>query len=75
MSKVKEGQNIQDQRKILVSIVHGIRNSLTIIKGMTQAIDCNLNDPDFINDFKQVIPKEVDRLHNLIENLVRAGRC
>jgi signal transduction histidine kinase len=55
-------------------LAHEIKNPLAAIKGMTQAIDLNPNDPEIMNDFKKVVPKEIDRLSVLIDNLTRLGR-
>ena len=55
-------------------LAHEIKNPLAAIKGMSQAMDKNINDPEFQKDFREVVPREIDRLNNLVENLVRLGR-
>ena len=50
-----------------------IKNPLAAIKGMTQSIDRNLNDPEFIADYREVVPKEIGRLSNLVDKLIRLG--
>jgi signal transduction histidine kinase len=55
-------------------LAHEIKNPLAAIKGMTQAIELNPDDPEILNDFKKVVPKEIDRLSVLIDNLTRLGR-
>ena len=55
-------------------MAHEIKNPLAAIKGMTQAIDLNPNDPEIMNNFKQIVPKQIDRLNDLIENLSKLGR-
>ena len=56
------------------TLAHEIRNPLAAIKGMSQSIERGINDPEFVKDFSEVVPKEIDRLNNLVENLVRLGR-
>ena len=60
--------------RIAAGLAHEIKNPLAAVKGMTQAIDRNPNDQETMNDFKEVIPKEIDRLNSLIENLLRLGK-
>jgi len=60
--------------RIAAGMAHEIKNPLAAIKGMTQAIEQNNNDPETLKDFKEVVPKEVDRLNTLVENLVKYGR-
>lgn len=60
--------------RIAAGIAHEIKNPLAAIKGMSQSIDQGMKDPEFIKDFSEVVPKEIDRLNNLVENLVRLGR-
>ena len=60
--------------RIAAGLAHEIKNPLAAIKGMTQAIDRNPNDQETLSDFKDVIPKEIDRLNNLIGNLLRLGK-
>lgn len=60
--------------RIAAGMAHEIKNPLAAIKGMTQAIEQNPEDAETLKDFKEVIPKEIDRLNNLVENLVRLGK-
>lgn len=55
-------------------LAHEIKNPLAAIKGMTQAMEQNMGDPEFQKDFREVVPREIDRLNNLVEGLVRLGR-
>jgi two-component system NtrC family sensor kinase len=56
------------------SLAHEIKNPLAAIKGMAQMLDQNVNDPEFIADFRQVVPKEINRLNNLVDNLLKLGK-
>jgi signal transduction histidine kinase len=60
--------------RVAAGLAHEIKNPLAAVKGMVQTMGNNLNDPEFVKDFKEVVPKEIDRLNNLVENLVRLGR-
>jgi len=60
--------------RIAAGMAHEIKNPLAAVKGMTQSIDKNVNDQEFMTDFKEVVPKEIDRINNLVENLLKFGR-
>ena len=60
--------------RMAASLAHEIKNPLAAIKGMSQMLGQNVNDPEFIADFKQVVPKEISRLENLVDNLLKLGK-
>jgi len=60
--------------RIAAGMAHEIKNPLAALKGMTQAIDKNANDPEFLEDFKRVVPKEIDRLDGLVDGMIQLGR-
>jgi signal transduction histidine kinase len=55
-------------------MAHEIKNPLASIKGMTQVLPENLDDPEFICDYTEMIPRQLDRINRIVENLLRAGR-
>lgn len=60
--------------RIAAGMAHEIKNPLAALKGMTQAIDKNVNDPEFLEDFKRVVPKEIDRLDGLVDSMIQLGK-
>jgi two-component system, NtrC family, sensor histidine kinase HydH len=60
--------------RLAAGMAHEIKNPLAAIKGMTQAIDKNANDQEFLDDFKRVVPKEIDRLDGLVDGMIQLGR-
>jgi len=55
-------------------MAHEIKNPLSSIKGMTQVLEENLNDPDFILKFQDIVPRQIDRINGLIEKLLKSGQ-
>ena len=55
-------------------MAHEIKNPLASIKGMTQVLPDNLDDPEFISDYAEMIPRQLDRINRIVENLLKAGR-
>jgi len=60
--------------RVAAGLAHEIKNPLAAIKGMAQTLDRNANDPEFMRDFKAVVPKEINRLKKLIENLMKLSQ-
>ncbi|OGC25501.1 hypothetical protein A2291_03365 [candidate division WOR-1 bacterium RIFOXYB2_FULL_42_35] len=60
--------------EVAISMVHELRQPLTALKGMTQAVMQNPEDLECLADFKAVVPQELDRLINLLESLLKLGQ-
>lgn len=56
--------------EIVAGIAHEIRNPLTSIKTFVELIPEKLTNPNFQRDIISYVPKEVDRVNQLIENLI-----
>jgi signal transduction histidine kinase len=55
-------------------MAHEIKNPLASIKGMTQVLDENLDDKEFINKYQDVLVRQIDRINNLIEKMLKLGQ-
>jgi signal transduction histidine kinase len=55
-------------------MAHEIKNPLASIKGMTQVLDDNLDDPEFIKNYQGVLTRQIDRINNLVEKLLKFGQ-
>ncbi|MFB0562715.1 MAG: ATP-binding protein [Candidatus Lokiarchaeia archaeon] len=56
------------------SIVHEIRNPLVSIKTFTQLATRKFNNRDFLNMFQTIVPEELERLENILNQLLNFGR-
>ncbi|MDD5382519.1 MAG: ATP-binding protein [Candidatus Margulisbacteria bacterium] len=55
-------------------IAHEIKNPLASIKGLTQVLEENLGDPEFIRKYQEIVPRQIDRLNSLVEKMMRLGQ-
>lgn len=55
-------------------MAHEIKNPLAAIKGMTQILPDKMSDPEFIKDYMDLVPRQLDRINGIVENLLRAGK-
>jgi len=52
------------------SIVHEVRNPLTAINTFTEYIPQKMNDPEFLKQFAQIVPAEINRINALMQELL-----
>lgn len=55
-------------------MAHEIKNPLASIKGMTQVLDENLKDPEFIKKYQELVSRQIDRINSLVEKLLKFGQ-
>ncbi|MBU0502516.1 MAG: ATP-binding protein [bacterium] len=59
---------------LAAGMAHEIKNPLASIKGMTQVLEENLNDPVFIAKYQEVIERQINRLNGIVEKLLKFGQ-
>jgi len=56
------------------SIAHEIRNPLVSIKTFAQLVPRKFNNRDFLDKFNTIVPEEMERLENILNQLLNFGR-
>ena len=55
-------------------MAHEIKNPLTAIKTFTEYLEKHKNDPDFYTKFSKIVGKEVDRIDDLVHQLLEFSK-
>lgn len=59
---------------LAAGMAHEIKNPLASIKGLTQILPENYEDSEFRNKFVEIIPRQLDRINNIVEDLLQFGK-
>lgn len=68
--QVFEKEKSKALNQIIAGIAHEIRNPLTSIQTFVQLIPTKMDNQSFQNQLVEFVPKEVDRVSNLIKSLI-----
>ncbi len=59
---------------IAAGMAHEIKNPLASIKGLTQVLPENLDDPQFISKYSEIVPRQLDRIDRIVRDLLDFGQ-
>ncbi|MFH1386754.1 MAG: ATP-binding protein [bacterium] len=59
---------------IAAGMAHEIKNPLASIKGLTQILPENLDDKEFIKKYNDIVPRQLDRINRIVEDLLAFGQ-
>ncbi|HCJ66168.1 MAG TPA: hypothetical protein DHV62_02280, partial [Elusimicrobia bacterium] len=59
---------------LAANIAHEIKNPLVAIKTFTQLFPKKFNDPEFQEKYNQIVPQELERLENILHELLNFSR-
>lgn len=68
--QIFEKEKNKELNRMIAGIAHEIRNPLASIKTFVELIPTKMNNQKFQDQFAEIVPKEVDRVNNLIRNLI-----
>jgi signal transduction histidine kinase len=68
-------ENLAALGTLVAGMAHEIKNPLAAVKGMTQVLPENLADPDFMASYTELVPRQLDRINGIVENLLKVGRA
>ncbi|MBI3602336.1 MAG: hypothetical protein HY209_05525 [Candidatus Omnitrophica bacterium] len=68
--EVAQTEKFKSVAALASGLAHEIKNPLTAIMTFTEHLDKRLNDPAFINQYKNIVSKETRRINSLLQELL-----
>jgi len=72
--ELARGDKMKSLGLMVAGFAHEIRNPLTSIKAMTDIMNKKIEDRNFRDKFTEIVPKEINRLDNLIIELLEFSK-
>ena len=73
-SRMQQARRLADIGIIAAGLAHEIRNPLSAIKTFAGLLPQKLNKPGFLDKFQRTVPREINRLNGLVEELLELAR-
>ncbi len=71
---IRQGQRLADLGVLAAGMAHEIRNPLSAIKTYVALLPQKIEKPGFLEKFQRTVPREINRLNTLIEELLELSR-
>jgi len=73
-AEIRQGQRLADLGTLAAGMAHEIRNPLSAIKTYVSLLPKKIEKPGFLEKFQKTVPREINRLNTLIEELLELSR-
>ena len=73
-AEIRQNQRLADLGTLAAGMAHEIRNPLSAIKTYVSLLPRKIGKPDFLEKFQRTVPREINRLNTLIEELLELSR-
>ncbi len=73
-AKIRRNQRLADLGILAAGMSHEIRNPLSAIKTYVDLLPKKMEKPGFLDKFQRTVPREINRLNNLVEDLLELSR-
>ncbi len=74
LKEVSEKERFKKVATLASGMAHEIKNPLTAIKTFTEYLEKHKDDPDFYERFSRIVGKEVDRIDDLVHQLLEFSK-
>ena len=74
LKEVSEKERFKKVATLASGMAHEIKNPLTAIKTFTEYLEKHRNDADFYQKFSRIVGKEVDRIDDLVHQLLEFSK-
>ncbi|MCK4768544.1 MAG: HAMP domain-containing protein, partial [Desulfobacula sp.] len=73
-AQIRQTQRLADLGTMAAGMAHEIRNPLSAIKTYVALLPKKIEKPDFLEKFQRTVPREINRLNTLTEELLELSR-
>ncbi len=73
-AQIRQAQRLADLGTLAAGMAHEIRNPLSAIKTYVALLPKKIDKPGFLEKFQRTVPREINRLNALIEELLELSR-
>ncbi|MDY0039018.1 MAG: ATP-binding protein [Desulforhabdus sp.] len=73
-SRLRQTERLAALGTLAAGMAHEIRNPLSAIKTFVQLLPRKLEKPGFLEKFQRTVPRELDRINRLIEDLLQLAK-
>jgi len=73
-AQIRQTQRLADLGTLAAGMAHEIRNPLSAIKTYVALLPQKIDKPGFLEKFQRTVPREINRLNTLIEELLELSR-
>jgi PAS domain S-box-containing protein len=73
-AEIRQNQRLADLGTMAAGMAHEIRNPLSAIKTYVALLPQKIETPGFLEKFQKTVPREINRLNTIIEELLELSR-
>ena len=73
-ARIRQSERLAALGTLAAGMAHEIRNPLSAIKTFVQLLPRKMGKPDFLEKFHRTVPRELERINRLIEDLLELSR-
>ena len=70
MEMANQNEKLKAVAILASGLAHEIKNPLTTIKTFAEYVPQKKDDPEFMKQYQRIIPQEIDRIDNLVHELL-----
>ena len=74
MQQIQGADKLKAVATLAAGMAHEIKNPLTAIRTFSQYMPKKYSDPDFINKYKKIVPREIERINRIVGDVLQFSK-